>query len=143
MDESEFQESDFLNLIRGLFHGRLRQTGQLNENAIGAFRFDEWFGDAKGVDAFAEHLDGLRQRRAGGHGGIGIETVRVQSDEERHAALEIEAEFDPAGSFALQGIENKSRWIGSLLGFDEWEIVRDVIAADRYLQVGVAEVRPF
>ena len=157
MDETEFQERRPLNLLHRALPVGFRQAGQLNENAVVALRLDDRLRHAKPVHAFAQHFDRLRQgafqfgylirdqfdlaRSLVGDRLDIDQAVGVHGDQERRAALQIDAEFDVAGGLALQTAQDKRRGMRFAFHVIHREIVRDVVGPDGFDQIVVSAVR--
>ena len=134
LHHAEFKKRRFLNLRFGAVLIGLRETGQLDENAIATGRLNHRFGHAETVNALTQDFDGLRQRAAGL---VRVrELGRIHLDEERRAALQIQTEFNFARRVALQTIQNKQIRMHLILRADEREIVLQLICARRKLERG-------
>ena len=137
--QTEFQECRSLNGNLGAFLIGGRQTGQLDENAVVPFRLNDGLSDPELVNALAQHFDRMRESSAG-IGRFG-QLVGVHADEEGRAALQVQAQADAAGGFALQTVQDISRGVQLILGSEGGEIVRNVVGADRLRQVVVRLLR--
>ena len=105
-----------------------REPGELDQDPIAALGLNHRFGHAELVDAFAQDLDGLAQfpagvRRVGQAGGVHL-------DQERGAALQIQAQANSTGGTALEAVENVAGGILFVLGFEHGEIPGDIVRAD-------------
>ena len=78
-------------------------------------------------------------------GGIGIggvgEAVGVHFHQEGGAALQVEAQPDAAGGFALQAVQDISCWVQLLFGAEGREIGSDVVGADGLRQIVIGFLR--
>ena len=145
MHHAEFEVGRFLNVRPGFRRGGFGKSGQLNADAIVAFRLNHRLGDAKAVHAFAQHVDGLRQRggralRIGDLVRVQFNAVGVNLDEEGRAAREVNAELDAPGGFALEAVQYEGGGTRLVLAFKKRKVRHDVVRADGFLQVGVGAV---
>ena len=152
MHDAEFEVGGLLNLGLGEFLVGFGEAGELDEDAVIALRLDDWLGDAELVHALAEDFDGLGKDalvflghvgtggvRAGGVGEGGEGLGEIHANEERGAALQVQAELELARAFALELVQDETRGVVVvLLGFIlvEREVFLDVVRADGFHEVG-------
>ena len=147
MHHAEFQIGGFLDVRLGFGGGGFGKAGELDADAVVAFRLNHRFGHAETVHAFAQDFDGLLERGGGAVGTgdfvrVQLDAVGVHLDEERRAAREVNAALDASGGFALELVQDERGRMRFGLGFKEREVGREVVRVDGCEQAGVGAVRP-
>ena len=147
MHHAEFQIGGFLDVRLGFGGGGFGKAGELDADAVVAFRLNHRLGHPETVHAFAQHFDGLLERGGGAVGTgdfvrVQLDAVGVHLDEERRAAREVNAALDASGGFALELVQDERGRMRFGLGFKEREVGREVVRVDGCEQAGVGAVRP-
>ena len=131
LHHAEFKKRRLLDLRFGAVLVRLRKPGQLDADAVAAGGLDDGFRHAETVNTFAQHFDGLRQRRARHIRTLRLKAVRVRReqdirihlDEKFRAALQIQTELDLARRVALKAIQDEQIRVNLILRADKGKIL--------------------